>query len=152
MQPGDLETARQLNAVLGPLRRAVLRRTRGAAGLPDLPEAQIAMLRELIAMGSGTPREVAERLRVAQSTVSNLVRAMTTAGLIHRTASEVDLRTAHLTPTDRAADLVARYDRTSSATLDQAIRALRPQHRRALRAAVPALSELLTELEHTDTA
>ncbi len=110
------------------------------------------MLRELIAMGSGTPREVAERLRVAQSTVSNLVRAMTTAGLIHRTASEVDLRTAHLTPTDRAADLVARYDRTSSATLDQAIRALRPQHRRALRAAVPALSELLTELEHTDTA
>lgn len=146
---GDLETARQLTSVLGPLRRAVLRRTRGAEGLPDLPEAQIAMLRELTRAGSATPCEMAGRLRIAQSTVSNLVRTMTAAGLIRRTTSEVDLRAAHLTPTDRAADLVGRYDRTSAATLDRAISALDPQHRHALREAMPALSALLAELERT---
>src|SRR4051812_45746818 len=34
----------QLSALLGPLRRAVLRRTRATEGLPDLPEAQIELL------------------------------------------------------------------------------------------------------------
>lgn len=39
--------AAELSRLLGPLRRAVLRTTRSAEDLPDLPEAQIELLRVL---------------------------------------------------------------------------------------------------------
>src|SRR5690606_20598324 len=60
----------QLSALLGPLRRAVLRRTRVLEGLPDLPEAQIELLRLLVAHDGLAPGRAAVELKVAQSTVS----------------------------------------------------------------------------------
>src|ERR1044072_2972035 len=78
----SMDTATEFGRLLGPLRRAVLR-TRHTAGLPELPEAQSELLR-VLAEGDATPREVAPRLRVAPSTVSNLVRTMSAAGLVER--------------------------------------------------------------------
>src|ERR1044072_3048564 len=40
-----MDTATDLGRLIGPLRRAVLLRTRRAEDLPDLPEAQIELLR-----------------------------------------------------------------------------------------------------------
>jgi DNA-binding MarR family transcriptional regulator len=140
-----VDTAVEFGRLIGPLRRAVLR-TRHEEGLPDLPEAQIEVLRVLEHTGTPTPREVAARLGVAPSTVSNLVRAMSTAGLVQRTPSATDLRNAHLTLTPKARDMLKRYDRVSTAALRRAMKSLTPQRRKALEQALPALADLITAL------
>ncbi|EMF01903.1 MarR family transcriptional regulator [Streptomyces mobaraensis NBRC 13819 = DSM 40847] len=145
-----MDTATELGRLLGPLRRAVLR-TRRSEGLPDLPEAQIELLRVLAETGSITPREAAIRLRAAPSTISNLVRAMTAAELVERTPSATDLRTVNLSATPRALDMLDRYDRTSTAALRRALDALPPADRLAIDEALPALADLLVTLERQDT-
>ncbi|KAB7847684.1 MarR family winged helix-turn-helix transcriptional regulator [Streptomyces mobaraensis] len=145
-----MDTATELGRLLGPLRRAVLR-TRRSEGLPDLPEAQIELLRVLAETGSITPREAAIRLRAAPSTISNLVRAMTAAELVERTPSATDLRTVNLSATPRALDMLDRYDRTSTAALRRALDALPPAGRLAIDEALPALADLLVTLERQDT-
>ncbi|MEV5947844.1 MarR family winged helix-turn-helix transcriptional regulator [Streptomyces sp. NPDC006692] len=141
-----MDTATEFGQLLGPLRRAVLR-TRRSDDLPDLPEAQIELLRALCGTGPLTPREAAARLRVAPSTVSNLVRTMTASGLIERTPSSTDLRTVHLAASPRAVDLLDRYDRVSTRALQGALDQLTPQSREAIDRALPALAELLATLE-----
>jgi DNA-binding MarR family transcriptional regulator len=140
-------TAAELSRLLGPLRRALLRATRSAEGLPDLPEAQIELLRVLADAGRISPRDAAARLRVAPSTVSNLVRTATAAGLVERTASSADLRTVELSPTPTALHLLGRYDRTSAATLAEAVARLGDDDARTITQAVPVLGRLLGELE-----
>ncbi|MFI9029936.1 MarR family winged helix-turn-helix transcriptional regulator [Streptomyces sp. NPDC053560] len=141
------DTAFELSRLLGPLRRAVLRTTRKTEGLPDLPEAQIELLRSLAAEGPLGTRDAAARLRIAPSTVSNLVKAMTAAGLVNRAPDPSDLRTVVLTPTETALELLDRYDRTSAEALALAIDELPDADRQALTAALPALARLITVLE-----
>ncbi|MFE7901892.1 MarR family winged helix-turn-helix transcriptional regulator [Streptomyces sp. NPDC057424] len=142
-----MDTATGLGRLVGPLRRAVLLRTRSAADLPDLPEAQIELLRVLADAGALAPRDVATRLRVAPSTVSNLVRAMTASGLVERRPSSTDLRTVTLVASPRALDLLGRYDRVSTEALSRALAALAPDSRQAIEEALPALTELIGALE-----
>ncbi|KJK37270.1 ArsR family transcriptional regulator [Streptomyces variegatus] len=142
-----MDTATGLGRLIGPLRRAVLLRTRRSAELPDLPEAQIELLRALSDAGALPPREVATRLRVAPSTVSNLVRAMTAAGLVERKPSSTDLRTVTLVASPHALDLLSRYDRVSAEALRRALAALPPDSRQAIDEALPALTELIEALE-----
>ncbi|GAA2231857.1 MarR family winged helix-turn-helix transcriptional regulator [Streptomyces indiaensis] len=142
-----MDTATDLGRLIGPLRRAMLLRTRRAEDLPDLPEAQIELLRILSEAGPLAPGEVATRLRVASSTVSNLVRVMTASGLVERRPSSTDLRTVMLVASPRALDLLGRYDRVSTQELRQALGALAPDRRRAIEEALPALRELIGVLE-----
>lgn len=142
-----MDTAAELSRILGPLRRAVLRATRTAADLPDLPEAQIELLRTLVAEGPLNPRTVATRLRIAPSTVSNLVKTMSTAGLIERETAPNDLRTVHLVASPKARNLLDSYDRTSTATLANTISRLSANERETLEAALPILDRLTGELE-----
>ncbi|MFD5477665.1 MarR family winged helix-turn-helix transcriptional regulator [Streptomyces hawaiiensis] len=93
---------------IGPLRRAVLLRTRRAADSPDLPEAQIELLRVLSDAGALAQREVATRLRAAPSTVGNLVRAMTASGLVEREPSPTGLRTVPLVASPHALEPLSR--------------------------------------------
>lgn len=142
-----MDTATDLGRLIGPLRRAVLLRTRRSEDLPDLPEAQIELLRVLSDAGALAPREVAGRLRVAPSTVSNLVRAMTASGLVERRPSSTDLRTVTLTASPHALDLLGRYDRVSTEALRCALAALAPESREAIEEALPALTDLIGALE-----
>ncbi|MFF5103275.1 MarR family winged helix-turn-helix transcriptional regulator [Streptomyces sp. NPDC000134] len=140
-----------LGGLLGPLRRAVLRATRNAEGLPDLPEAQIELLRALSTSPEGlSPGAVAARLRVAPSTVSNLVRTMSAARLVERVRPAHDQRTVVLTASREAQDLLRRYDRASTAALTRVVDALAPADRAVLARALPALDRLVAELEDTD--
>ncbi|MFB7505741.1 MarR family winged helix-turn-helix transcriptional regulator [Streptomyces broussonetiae] len=141
-----MDTATEFGRLLGPLRRAVLR-TRRLEGLPDLPEAQIELLRVLADSGPLSPSDAAARLNAAPSTVSNLVRTMTAAGLVERTPSATNLRTVQLTASPRALVMLERYDRISTAALRQALDNLRPDSRRVIDQALPALAELLAGLE-----
>ncbi|MEZ0163748.1 MarR family winged helix-turn-helix transcriptional regulator [Kineococcus sp. LSe6-4] len=136
--------ARRLGPLLGPLRRAVLRRSRDLAGLPDLPEAQVELLRALAETGPHSPSGLADRLRLARPTVSNLLRAMTATGLVVRTPGAG--RAVAVTPTDHARTLLRRYDAASSRTLERALARLDPADRAALVTALPALERLLAAL------
>ncbi|MFD5543469.1 MarR family winged helix-turn-helix transcriptional regulator [Streptomyces sp. NPDC127079] len=146
--PGAARVAAGLGGLLGPLRRAVLRATRTAEGLPDLPEAQIELLRALSSSPGGlSPGAAAARLRVAPSTVSNLVRAMFAARLVERVRPEHDQRTVVLTASQEALKLLERYDRASTAALVRVVEELPDGDRAALDEALPALDRLVAALE-----
>lgn len=142
-----------LGGLLGPLRRAVFRSTRSAEGLPDLPEAQIELLRVLSTSADGlSPSSAAALIRVAPSTVSNLARAMSAAGLVERIRPEFDQRTVVLTASAEALQLLKRYDRASSAALTSVIDELSDDDRVALEQSLPALGRLVAALEAADGA
>jgi DNA-binding MarR family transcriptional regulator len=146
----QVDTADQLTRLLGPLRRAALRRTRQRAGLPDLPEAQIELLRTLADHGPAGVRETADRLRVAPSTVSNLVRAMSAQDLVSRRTSDTDLRATELATTPQALALLREYDRTGGTVLRDALGRLSAADRATLDRVVPVLAALLAALDDRD--
>ncbi|WP_198415998.1 MarR family winged helix-turn-helix transcriptional regulator [Cryobacterium algoricola] len=135
------EIAIELTRLLGPLRREMSRATRAAEELPDIPEAQIELLRVLVVSGPLNTRDAAVALRIARPTVSNLVKAMTAAGLVER-ASTGDLRSAMLVATPHARDMLFRFDRTSMATVAAAIARLSPDEQGVLASAIPVLNRL----------
>ncbi|MFV2120450.1 MarR family winged helix-turn-helix transcriptional regulator [Streptomyces sp. Act-28] len=150
--PGAVRVATGLGGLLGPLRRAVLRATRNAEGLPDLPEAQIELLRALSSSPEGlSPGAAAARLRMAPSTVSNLVRTMTAARLVERVRPAHDQRTVVLTASREALALLERYDRASTAALVRIVEEMTDSDRAALDRALPALGRLVRALEASDS-
>ena len=148
-QTVSMDTAAALSQLLGPLRRAVMRSARSAGDLPELPDAQIELLRALAARPGATPRAVADQLRMAPSTISNLVKTMTASGLVERHHSPDDLRVVGLTATDTALELLERYDRTSTVALAEAIASLSTPDEAVLSRALPVLRQLLTALQET---
>jgi DNA-binding MarR family transcriptional regulator len=135
-------TAAALSRLLGPLRRAVLRATRAADGLPDLPDTHIEVLRTVVETPDISPKTIADQLGLARPTVSNLLQAMKREGLIALIRSEDDARVVHVTATDLASGLLSRYDAASEALLVAAMDELTPRDRAAVEAALPALSAL----------
>lgn len=137
-----MTTAADLSRLLGPLRREVMRASRSVGELPDLPDAQIEVLRALTALGEATPGAIAAELGLARSTVSNLVKVMTAAGLIDRRLSDGDGRSTTLSASATADTLLARYDVASAAVIDEAFSHLSAVDRNRLKAAIPALQRL----------
>ncbi|PRW63067.1 MarR family winged helix-turn-helix transcriptional regulator [Actinopolyspora mortivallis] len=150
-----MTTAASLSRLIGPLRRAVLRSTRTAEDLPDLPEAQIELLRVLSDEGPLGTKAAAEQLRTSPATVSNLVRTMRSSGLVDRNTTHRDLRTVKLSITPQARRLLERYDRASRQTLERALAELTVEDRTALATAMPALerlTEILSARPHQDSS
>ncbi|MBY4126832.1 MarR family transcriptional regulator [Rhodococcus fascians] len=139
-------TAIELGRQLGPLRRALLRATREAAQLPDIPDSHIEVMRALVGEPSMSPGSLAAHLNLARSTVSNLIKAMVDAELVERSVSPDDMRAATLTASPRAIRLLAEYDAISSQVLSDALDELTPDSLRALSAASPILAELTSIL------
>ncbi|WP_229068950.1 MarR family winged helix-turn-helix transcriptional regulator [Actinoplanes sp. DH11] len=130
---------------LGPLRRALLRATRAADGLPEMPEAHIEVLRALAGRETMSTTEIAERLRLARPTVSNLLGAMERAGLVELVRDGADRRRMTVRVSGYAAELLNRYDAACERALAEAFARLGPEDRRALECAVPIFPQL-TEL------
>ncbi|GAA4675604.1 MarR family winged helix-turn-helix transcriptional regulator [Frondihabitans cladoniiphilus] len=145
--PDDAATAALLVRDVGPLRRALAKAARAAADLPDLPDAQIEVIRELAASGPQSPGDLAARLRLARSTVSNLVTTLVAAGLVERAAEPSDLRSVTLSASPVALDRMRRYDVLGAQVVERALESLPANDRAALAAAAPALAELTRQLE-----
>lgn len=141
--------AAALSRILGPLRRAVLRATRAAEELPDLPDTHIEILRAVAATPAITPKAIAEQLGLARPTVSNLIQAMRRAGLLFLERDDDDARLVHVSATDFAAELLRRYDSASEQILRAAMKELAPAERAAIDAALPALTRLQTILQES---
>lgn len=144
-----MSNAAALSRTLGPLRRAVLRATRLAEDLPDLPETHIEVLRTVAGTPGLGPPAIAEQLRLARPTVSNLMKTMQRAHLIELARDVDDARRVHVTATAKALELLRRYDAASEAILTAAMNELDPDERAAVAAAVPALAKLQSILSES---
>ncbi|MGR0319835.1 MarR family winged helix-turn-helix transcriptional regulator [Agromyces sp. ZXT2-3] len=134
--------AARLAAVVSPLRRALLGAARRREGLPELPDAQIEVIRALPGGTVASPSELADSLGLGRSTVSNLLNRMERDGLVARTPRVGDGRGVEVVASARAIDLFERFDRASAAIVADAASALPAEDRAALDAALPALERL----------
>lgn len=139
--------ARRLSAEIGPFRRTLLGTARRSVALPDIPDAQIEVLRRLDEDGWSSPTALGRSLGLARSTVSNLVAAMERDGLVERRLARGDGRSTEVGLTDLARRRLADYDVSAERVLVAAMRALPDGDRRALAAAMPALERLRALLD-----
>lgn len=138
--------AGRLAAVISPLRRALLAAAREREGLPDIPDAQIEVIRALPRGAVSSPSGLADALGLGRSTVSNLLAAMERSGLITRRARTDDRRQVDVLASADALDFSDRFDQASAAIVAEAAASLAPEERTALEAAVPALERLCDAL------
>lgn len=145
----DGSSAEIFAALLRNLWRAQLRVTRAAA---RLPESQVDLLRLLIRSGPMTPAELADELRLARPTVSNVLRDLRGSGLIERRQVSGDRRSVIVAATDRAREILDAFARTRVAAIEAVLGRLDADDRASIAAAVPALERLLAEFEreHSD--
>ena len=97
--------AGRLGRVISPLRRSLLRVARAAEHLPEIPDAQIEVLRALPAGVERSSGELAGALGLSRPTISNLLRDMERAGLVARRPDRGDRRRVLVAASDRALPL-----------------------------------------------
>ena len=139
----------RLAAVISPLRRTLLAAARRQGGLPDIPDAQIEVVRALLSSPGGAgpgPAELAVTLHLSRPAVSNLLRAMEADGLVERQRGAGDGRRVVVAASARAVDLFRRFDQESGEILRDALDVLDPADRATVAAAVPALERLSSVL------
>jgi DNA-binding MarR family transcriptional regulator len=136
----------RLATVISPLRRALLTATRNAAGLPEIPDSQIEVLRALPRGTVSTSGALALGLGLSKSTMSNLLTAMEADGLVVRRTSLDDRRRVDVLASPRALALFDRFDEESARILASALDRLPSESRTALAAALPALEQLTAAL------
>lgn len=141
-----LDVAR-LSALISPLRRSLLRAAREAERLPDLPDAQVEVLRALPAGTVRSPIELAAELSLNRTTVSNLLTSMEASGLVTRQPDAADRRRVGVRASERAQALLDRFDAASAALVADALHTLGDDDAAALAAAVPALERLRDALQ-----
>lgn len=134
--------AGRLAAVVSPLRRALLAAAREQEALPDIPDAQIEVLRALPLGTVASPGGLAESLGLGRSTISNLLAAMERSGLVARRPRTDDRRQVDVVASAEALGYFDRFDRASAEIVAGAAASLSASDRAALEAAVPALERL----------
>lgn len=135
-----------LTDVITQLRRVLRRSIRTDYPWERWTMAQIEVLQTLEESGPIRVNELAERLRLAQSTVSALLSALTTAKLVLRQSDPADRRASvvELTPDGRRdlSEWLAAHQRRIGSALGR----LDAADRTAVLAALPALSRLVDAL------
>jgi DNA-binding MarR family transcriptional regulator len=144
---GWVSTADELMGLVQGVRRVVRRRLRAQVPGPALRGAQVELL-QLVEEEPGVGVAAAARsLHVAGNTVSTLVNQLIEAGMLHRSVDPADRRAARLTLTDAARDRLARWRAARSLLVAEAVGRLSAHDVAALEAALPALKNLVRELE-----
>jgi DNA-binding MarR family transcriptional regulator len=129
------------------LRRAVRRRTRERIDLPALPPAQVELLRAVQDSPGIGVAAVARRLRLAENSVSTLVRTAVADGHLRRTPDPADRRAARLELTETAHERLRRWRAARTDVVGAALARLDPADHAALEVALPALHRLLDAVE-----
>lgn len=139
--------ARELTDAVNQLRRALRRSVRSDYPWEAHPAAQVEVLQTLRESGPARISELAERLRLAQSTVSALVAKLVATGLVTRGVDTADRRAAVVALTAAGEGVVRDWERAHRRRLGAALRAVDAADREAILAAVPALRRLVAALE-----
>ena len=124
------------------LRRALRRAARVADPANQLAIAQLELLAYLAEHPGARPGQLARLLHLRPNTITTLVNALTTAGMISRSTPDGDRRTIVLKATESGLQAVQAWQATNSAVLNIALATLTPQQRRALTHAAGALDAL----------
>jgi DNA-binding MarR family transcriptional regulator len=127
------ESLRQLSRVL----RTAIRSD--VAWEKQLPMAQVELLVGLDGASPARVNDLAERLRLAQSTVSGLISQMMANGLVERAVDPTDRRAAIVTVTPLGAERLAAWREKQIERLGRALAGLEPHERELILAALPAL-------------
>lgn len=138
----DADAVARLNGAILPLRRALVRLARTDVRLPELPDAQVELLRALPQGVVRPPGELASELGLSRPAVSNLLKSLEADGMITRHVAEANRRYVDVRASSRAIRRLARFDRASAKRLREAAGELTPGEREALVAALPALEHL----------
>jgi DNA-binding MarR family transcriptional regulator len=137
----DRPTA-ELRAVIGRLARR-LRPTRAGG---TLTPTEISVLFAICRDGPLALATLAEREALNPTMLSRVIGGLTDAGLVARTVSPGDRRSAHVAATAAGRRLRERIHAERDAVLAEALAALAPAQRRAITEAVPALEALAEQL------
>ncbi|HET8615294.1 MAG TPA: MarR family transcriptional regulator [Actinomycetales bacterium] len=133
--------AAQLRLALGRLAREL--RHSSAAGVTPSQLSALANLEEAGALRLG---DLAAREGVTPSTTSRTVDALESSGFVERRPDPEDGRATRIAPTASGRELLTSLRTRRDALLSKGIERLPDDRRRALRAAVPALVDLVEAL------
>ncbi len=139
--------ARELTDAVNQLRRALRRSVRSDYPWDTHPAAQVEVLQTLRETGPARIGDLAERLHLAQSTVSALVGKLIASGLVTRSVDPDDRRAAVVAVTSAGQSVVRQWESAHRRRLGAALRAVDVADREAILAAVPALRRLIFALE-----
>jgi DNA-binding MarR family transcriptional regulator len=140
---GDSEVdAHGLTEVVARLRRALRASVRTDIAWESLPMAQVELMQSLAEQAPARITALADRLHLANSTVSGLVGQLIAAGLIDRGTDPGDRRAAVVVLTDAGRATLVRWEAAHERRIGSALARLPVEQRRAIDLAVPALGEL----------
>jgi len=129
------------------LRRALRRGARIADPGNTLAVAQLELLTALVEHPGARPGQLARQLNMRPNTVTTIVNALTSQGMVARVAAADDRRAVELTATDAGQEAVLSWQATNAAVLNLALSRLPPQQQRALAVAAPALDALAQAID-----
>ncbi|HEX3706897.1 MAG TPA: MarR family transcriptional regulator [Mycobacteriales bacterium] len=129
------------------LRRALRRVVRSDVPFETLSMAQIEVMQLLAERPGLRAGEVGEALLLAPTTVSTLVGALLAHDLIERQADPADRRAWRLLLTDDGEERLADWQQSNRRVMRDAAAHLSTDELQSLRAALPALSKLVTHLD-----
>jgi DNA-binding MarR family transcriptional regulator len=129
------------------LRRALRRGARVADPGNTLAVAQLELLAAVAEHPGARPGQIARLLNMRPNTVTTIVNALSTRGMLDRVAAADDKRAVELTVTEAGGQAVLSWQATNAAVLHLALSTLPAKQRRSLASAVPALDALARAID-----
>ncbi|MGN6599998.1 MAG: MarR family winged helix-turn-helix transcriptional regulator [Actinomycetes bacterium] len=124
---------------------ARLTRTLRREGPSDLPLGQLSSLSSLVATGPLRAADLAARESVAAPTLSRILAALESAGLVERETNPNDARSVLVRASAAGEETVREVRASRTRRLAERLARLDPDQREALIAAIPALLALTEE-------
>jgi DNA-binding MarR family transcriptional regulator len=109
--------------------------------------AQVEILQRLAEEPGARVNELAVRHKLAKNTVSLLVQQLVNAELVDRVPDRADRRAVRLTLTSAGERTLSQWQQAHERRLETALGGLTGPARAAIAAALPALQDLVAELE-----
>jgi DNA-binding MarR family transcriptional regulator len=138
--------ATQLLAAIGAVRRVARRAVRSSVADP-LPPARSELLRLAVRRPGIGVAEAAAELHLAPNSVSTMVSKLAEDGLLNRDRGASDGRAVRLTVTEAGAARVEQWRDIRTDLAGRALDRLSEADRKALAAAIPALTRLAEQME-----
>lgn len=142
--------ADELFASMASIRRSGRLRARRPHELSNLTQSQLDLVRLIRRIPNLSVTEAAEELHLAPNSVSTLVRQLTDAGMLIRSADDSDRRVARLELTDEMGRKVGAFRDRRVALLVEAMHQLSPVEQRQLRGAVGIVKRLSQQLQQQE--
>jgi DNA-binding MarR family transcriptional regulator len=139
-------SAALLTKAFGRINRALRYRTRAAHQALGVTDSESELLRVIRRRPGLRVQDAAAELGVASNSVSTLVKQLTRAGLIQRTADPIDARAACLRLSAAAEEWLKEMGSTREEAVTRGLASLDDAERRSVEEALPALRKLAERL------